>query len=362
MADDVATTSAVIDDLERDLGQAPQTRPWTRRPARRILSFIAGFLVVVIGAELGVRIVHHRLTEPDLYFSDPATIDVKSMNKLAAHGIRSDLTFVGTSMVRRDIDPNLVEKQISGVNWAHNVALPGAQTTIIDRWLLQEVVPRLHPKQVVWGISSLDFNSGRPDHPIDQYNQARATERGFYGDADRVMTNLDLSLYRDSLRDPYKLYQAYIGNAKKLVDKRSLSVLATEKLYYKPLSPAALLKLKKNHFKTVRDKQLHNFRIGTDEIASYKHVITSLQKEHIPLTIVIMPVTTAYLKAHPHGAADYLRWKATVTSVARSYHVTVIDVSRSMPDSAFHDVEHLFVPQAKQFTKMLSAKLRAAGV
>src|SRR5690242_15678681 len=108
MADDVVTSSpsAVIDDLERELPQTPSARP--RRPIRRVLSFVAGFLVVVLGAELGVRLVQRHLPQPNLYFSDVATTDINSMDRLRAAGIHSDLTFVGTSMVRQDVDANLV--------------------------------------------------------------------------------------------------------------------------------------------------------------------------------------------------------------------------------------------------------------
>src|SRR5205814_500643 len=132
-----------------------------------------GFLVVVLGSEVAVRAAQHHLPEPRHYFSIPAETYVHSMNTLRAHGIRSDITFVGTSMVERDIDANLVEKLLPDVHWAHNVALPGSQTSVVRRWLLNEVLPRLRARRVVWGISSLDFNSGRPDHPVDQYDAAR---------------------------------------------------------------------------------------------------------------------------------------------------------------------------------------------
>ncbi len=333
-----------------------------RRPKgpRQIIGWLAGFLVVVLGSEFAVRAAAPHLSDPHNYFSDVATEAVHSMDTLRAHGIRSDLTFVGTSMVRRDVDADTMEAKIPDIHWAHNVGLPGAQSTVVERWLLQEVIPRLHPKRVVWGISSLDFNSGRPDHPIDQYNTARATEPGFFGDLDRIMWNSDISQYRDQLRDPYTLYTDARGRATHLVDHRPLKELATYKVGF-PNHPSAarLKKTRATHF--TRTRQLRNYKVGTDELAAYTTVLDSLRRQHIEVAIVIMPVPKLYLKAHPHGRADYDHWKSVVVAAAAKRHVPVVDMWDSMPDSSFRDTEHLDAAPAHVFSRMLADRLLGIG-
>src|SRR5262245_53921363 len=146
--------AAMVSETRADISRTdapPRPQAGTRRGRRFAAAWLAGFLVVVGGSELAVRAVASRLDEPLDYFSKPAQLMVHDMNVLQAHHIRSDLTFVGTSMVRRDIDANRLEAggngtvRLARVRWAHDVALPGAQTTVVERWLLQEVVPRLHP-------------------------------------------------------------------------------------------------------------------------------------------------------------------------------------------------------------------------
>jgi hypothetical protein len=230
------------------------------------------------------------------------------MNALQRAGIRSDVAFVGTSLVRRGIDANEVERLTPGVKWAHNVALPGAQTPIVERWMLEEVIPRLHPRQVVWGVSSLDFNSGRPDHPIDDYNGARATEQGAYADLDRVLQSSALSEHRDALRDPLTLERAAEGHATTHDSGLPLKDRAIWKLGYAKATPARIQRAKANHLHTLRTKQLVNFTVGKREHDAFVATITAMRRQGIDVVVVIMPVTSVYIGAHPGGSKQFVAW------------------------------------------------------
>lgn len=356
-----ATATVDAPATDTDLDAPPKPRRTRGKGKRAWLQWAAGFLVIVLGAELAVRATASKLPEPLDYFSADSQTVVDDMNVLQAHHVQSDLTFVGTSMVRRDIDANQVEKLIPGVKWAHNVALPGAQAPVVDRWLLQEVIPRIHPKRVVWGMSSLDFNSGRDNKTIDIYNIARATQNGFYGAADRVMENSAISEHRDTLRDPLTLLHAAEGSATKYGKSKPLGDRAVWKLGYKKTTPAQLKKLRAAHLITVRDHQLRHYHTGSVELAAYEHTLRELKAQGIDVVIVFMPVTTGYIGAHPNGAADFDSWKRDAAAVAAALHVPVIDESRAMPDSSFRDYEHLYAAPAHQFTAQLSAKLKAMG-
>ena len=284
------------------------------------------------------------------------------MNVLKSKGTTSRVTFVGTSMVRRDVDAARVEKALKWPDTSvHNVALPGAQTTVVQRWLLEEVVPRLHPKVVVWGVSTLDFNSGRPDHPIDQYSAARASQRGLFGDLDRALEVSAVSKHRDALRDPYELKAAAQDTATKYVEHKALRARATWKLEYDSKTPEQLKKMKANHLITVRDKQLKDFRVGDAEFAAFRDTITALQQQGIKVVIVIMPVPSDYLPLHPKGETQFKQWQQQITNEAVRLNVSVIDdLVRSMPDASFRDYEHLWPEPAREvFTPALAARLRA---
>jgi hypothetical protein len=352
----VATKS---DEFDRELASLPPRRE--RRFRRPVIAWIAGFLAIVVGAEMGVRGFSSRLPQPVDYFSANAQTVVHDLDILHRNHVRSDLTFVGTSMVRRDVAANDFEKLLPDVHWAHNVALPGSQSPVVERWLLEEVDPRIHPKRVVWGMSSIDFNSGRDNKTIDSYDKARATQRGFYADADRLMANLQLSNHRDALRSPLVLEHAAQGTAAVHVKPVPLGDRAVWTLGYPKLSAAGLKRLRAQHRIDVRDHQLLHFQTGTAEIAAYVHTLHVLLQEGTEVAIVLMPVPTGFIALHPRGAADFDSWKAIVTKAATKVGVPVFDLSRSMPDADFRDYEHLYVRPAHQFTATLADRLRTLG-
>lgn len=317
-------------------------------------------IIVIATAEIGVRVATPRLAEPLRYFSGRSQTVVNDMNVLKANGIRSRVTFVGTSMVRRDVDAARVEKELKWPDTSvHNVALPGAQTTVVQRWLLEEVVPRLRPNVVVWGVSTLDFNSGRPDHPIDQYNAARASQDDFFGRLDRIMENSALSEHRDALRDPYELKAAAQDNATHYKERKALKARASWRLEYDSKTPAQLKKMKANHLITVRDKQLRNFQVGADELTAFRDTIKELQSRGIKVVVVIMPVPSDYLPLHPRGEQQFIEWQRQITDEAQALNATVIDnLVRSMADADFRDYEHLWPKPAREnFTPKLAKQL-----
>jgi hypothetical protein len=355
----IARVATLADRLDAP-APAPAPASTKRRRRHPVLMWLAGFLVVFLGAELAVRVVGNQLPEPLRYFSGHAQIFVHDMDTLRDAGVESELTFVGTSMVRRDVDANQLEPLV-GMKWVHNLALPGAQTPVVERWLLEEVLPRIHPKRVVWGISSLDFNAGRPDHVIDEYNAARQTKQGFYAELDRMMELSALSEHREALRDPLSVQRVVEGNGRSYKETRKLQDRAVWKLGYPPSTPQQIERGRANHLRTVRDKQLANFRIGTQEMRAYLDTLRELRRQGIDAAVVLMPVTTGYIDAHPHGAADFNAWKAVVTEAARSVGVPVVDLSNAMPDDAFRDYEHLFVGPAHEFTTRIAAELEQLG-
>lgn len=356
MAGDDRSGTATIEPAPE--APAPPAAP-VRRGRVRWVQWLAGFLIVVLGAELAVRVLADRLPEPLDHFSVHAQRTVNDLEALEAAGVRSDLTFVGTSMVRRDIDANRAEELMPGIEWAHNVALPGAQTPVVERWMLEEVVPRIEPRRVVWGISSIDFNDGRPNKTIDQYELARATERGWYADADRALQRFAVSDHRDVLRDPLQLERSLTGTAADYDRARPLGDRAVWELGYPKTSEEQLRRIQANHLVTVRDRQLADFRTGERELRAYRRTLDALRERGIEVAVVIMPVPSTYVEAHPDGARDFDAWKDEVR--AASGDVPVLDMADTMADEDFRDLEHLYMPAAREFTALLADELQALG-
>lgn len=342
-------------------GQAETVAPSRRRARPRgAVAFLVGFLVVFATAEVGVRMAGGRLPEPREYYSMRAQVLVDEMDALEEAGVRSDLTFVGTSMVGRATVPSVYEEEIDSVEWAHNLALPAGQTPVIRRWLLEEVVPRIDPRVVVWGISSLDFNGGRVEKIIDKYDEARATRSGWLGAADRVLANLGLSRHREELRDPVSLGSIVSGSSR-VKRHGKLAEMGRWDLVYPELPPERLERLRRQHLEMIGRRQLAGFRIGETEMDAFTETLEDLESRGIEVVVVLWPVTTGYVGAHPRGEADFEAWKDAVLRETGEREVAVVDLSSAMPDEDFRDYEHLEVDAAARFSAMLAGELAAMG-
>jgi hypothetical protein len=338
----------------------PAPRAYSRKTA---VSWIAGFLGVLLALELGLHAASSHLSDPVDYVNAKTQTFVHDMDVLKAAGIRSDLTFVGDSLVERDIDAAKFEGNLPNVRWAHDVGIGGFQITTTRPWLLDQVIPRIAPRRVVIGISSSDFNAGRDPatKTLPKYEAARATKPGLDGGANRVLENLALSKYRTELRDPYQLYQAAQGKATHLKTSGTLESRAKWKLGYPKATPAQLARGRRTSLNLIRTQELRNFSVGADEMRAYTDMLQSLRSKGIAAAVVIMPVSSQYIAAHPRGTADFAAWQQAVTAAAAAEHVPVLDMSHSMNDADFRDYEHLEVAPAEQFTSLLLDRLRTLG-
>ena len=336
-------------------GQAAGQSVWTRARVRWVAVFLAGLLAAILVAEVGLWVVESRLPTPlDYYDKRPQDL-VHGMNRIEAAGVHSDITFVGTSQVARGALPRVVRKKL-GFDWVENVALPGAQTPVVQRWLLEEVVPRLHPKRVVWGVSSIDFNGGRPDPVIDRYDAARATRPGFIADADRMLSDhLALAKYRNELRDPVKVAGALrVGQASKQLEplKNLLGPMHHDSSRHPNLNRG---------YQYLTKSQLGDFRVTRRYIEAFQETLRALHKQGIETLVVIMPVPTGFRLAHPEGPAQYERWKATTIKAARATGTKVLDLDNTEPDADFPDFVHLTKSAAKSWSALLADHLAQIG-
>jgi hypothetical protein len=332
-----------------------------RRRGRFTLSFFVGLLVVALGAELAVRLLDPRLPEPLDHFSPDAQTMVHDLDVLADRRITSDVAFVGTSMVRRGIAANRVEGVLDDTTYAHNVALPGSQTPVTERWLLEEVVPRIHPRRVVWGVSSIDFNAGRTNKTIDRYDKARATERGWMAELDRALRAVAVSDHRDTLRDPYELLQTTRRAGIRYDSGRGIDGRGVWELHDKEFTPASLERMRERHRAEVRDQQLVDFEIGREELRAFRHTLQALRDQSIEVVVVAMPVPSGFRSLHPEGPEQFDQWRSTIERETQELGVTWLDLTDAMSDDDFSDYEHLWVDSAFEFTDLLAGRLQDLG-
>lgn len=335
---------------------------------RRWLGLAIGALVVLLLAEVAVRVIEPRLPEPPDWFSPSAARLVREMDAFQTDGDpttgshRLGAAVAGSSMAGRDLLPETVVEE----QWypAGSVALAGGgQTTLQERWLLEEVVPRVDPATVIWGISSLDFNAARRADTIGRYDAARATRTGFFGAADRTLAEVSaLAHNRAALRDPYLMSQVLTGTdeSNALPDRHGEQAITFAR-GFKDLPPAKLARMRAEEAAFAKNVQLRDFHIGRAELDAYRRTLRSLRRSTDHLAVVILPVTQQYIDAHPHGARDYDHWVRVVTRVAREERVDILDETHAMPASAFRDLEHLDLAGAMRFSDQVRESLHGFG-
>jgi hypothetical protein len=325
---------------------------------RSRIGWLAGFLVGLIGvfvvANLGVVAAERRLPSMDDYYDVRAHDVVHDMDRLHAAGVHSDAVLVGTSQMARGGVPRAIEAQ-TGFKYIHNVALPGASTEVVKRWMLDEVVPRIHPRRVIWGVSSIDFNGGRPNPVIAKYDGARATRPGVLGTADRTLASMvPLARRRVELRAPIQLAEDLRAGKPPALqrDKRPIDKLLG------PMRTGTGKKLQRA-YTYLRRQQLADFKATPPYVNAFTSTLRDLKAQGIETVVVIMPVPTLFRAAHPKGAAQYEAWKAMAIKAARDSGAKVLDLNHTEPDVDFPDYVHLTRPAALSWSTLLGQDLHA---
>jgi hypothetical protein len=279
-----------------------------------------------------------------------------TLDALDEAGIRSDLVFIGTSQVGADIQIPPIKAGLASVNEAHNFALPAAQTTVVRRWVLEEVVPHIAPRRVVWGVSSLDFNMNRRNHTFELYNAARATRPGMLGSIDRLFGTISLlSSYRGQLRDP----RAWLDLATGPVIPRD--GFDSKIAYLDRENDGTESEVTRQTRRHIRNGPLLTFAVGEEEVVTFLATLSDLHEMGIEVAAVFMPVPTEYVDLHPNGEADFELFRTTVSGALSQAGMPLFDYSREYAPTAFRDLTHMLGEQANHLSRRLAEDLETLG-
>ena len=318
--------------------------------ARYIIWVLLVTFAVVAIAEGTIRVLDHRLEEPLQWYHISAQRKDAEMDRLAEAGLTSDLTFIGTSMVAADIVTERFEERLVTIVDAHNLALPAAQATVVKRWVLEAVLPKLHPDRVIWGISTLDFNSNRAELPIETYDRSRATRHGVLGVMDRVLDHLALSHHREKLRDLSVLEDLGVSDRERSLTALEDALLGTRRTDENDAKRA-------DQLRRIETEVVNDYTTGERELDAFRTTIDTLLHAGVEVVVVFMPISLAYIDAHPRGASDVDVFHEKVTDIAISLGVEVIDMSSLMDERYFADNTHLNREGAELFSTELIMRL-----
>ena len=92
------------------------------------LLFVLALLGVLVGVDIAIRLSADQLARPLVHYSSETQLLADDLDALDAAGVRSDLTFLGSSMVGRAVYPEVFEADLPGVASVHNLGLPATST------------------------------------------------------------------------------------------------------------------------------------------------------------------------------------------------------------------------------------------
>lgn len=328
------------------------------RVATRYSRLVATAVVVCLLAELGVRVITPRLPDPLEWHSYEAQLKVEQMNELADRG-GARIVFLGSSMMNSAADPAQFPAQTDGEVVAYNASLGAGLPQISVPWAENVVYPRLDPKIVVIGVSSLDLAArGRDLYDFFAKSEAARLALGTASLLDRAEHRLEggsaLYRHRGSLRDPALLLRAVTG--------RRTAATLPEVLSISPLGFQAYLADERYETRDPRARRallraLPDFEVGGFDAQILTGFIERSEADGRRIVLVKMPVTEEYIALHPNGVVSYREFETELARIASKTHADLIDLDGLRDHKFFADENHLNGLGTERFTRRIGRAL-----
>jgi len=317
-------------------------------------------LIVLLVAELAVRAVHSHLPVPSAWPSPELQKKYDQIESRVSSHQSTDVVLVGDSMMDAAGDPGALNAD--GVNQSiYNASIAGETLPTIAQWTMKVVVPRLHPKVVVIGLSSNELNPASldPATGIAAYDASRAARAA--SGTGSVVDNADAFLrkwsylyrYRNSLRHPFGQPATGVFNPTLTATGRDLAFADKQYLQYNTPAQARQVVV------GVIDA-LAGFTVGPKNVAILQGLMTSLHSQGIQVLFVVMPVTADLVSFHPGGAPDYQKAVAAFISIAQHSDARIA-IPGIWPTTQFADPVHLNQAGTTEFSQYLAPLLRGAS-
>lgn len=315
---------------------------------------------MVLLLEAAVRLVAPRLPEPLVWNDREVQNKVARIDALSRRTAASAV-FAGSSSMNAAADAELTTNLIGGNAPAFNAALNGSDLRSIGFWLSNVVGPRLHPRVVVVGTTSLEWN----DNGITQADFYRKLIRsdgareltGRLGRVGRLEAWLEdysyLARYRTELRRPTHVLNGDPRDKSAAVDELG-TLRAIRAFQTRPYGVPAEFR------RRTEQESFHDYAIGGVQQNTLSRLSSALRRMDATLVVVKMPVTSDVFALHPRGKRDYKSYERALERFAESHDVVFVDAASHISDPKFFvDPVHLNAAGTARFTRLLVPTLRA---
>jgi hypothetical protein len=318
-------------------------------------------VVVLLLAELGIRLVEDRLPPPTEWYTPEYGIKEEQMAGLGARHDGASVVFIGSSVIDVSVDPSKVASPPEDGRPAYNAGLIGANLEMVDVWSEHVVEPSLRPSVVVIGVSSRDVNRNGAglEGQTPGFYELPAVRRllGTESAIQKVETRLDdvslLFRYRTVLRRPLEALFGYDSPDRNLAMNTDLGQelhLADTAYQGGP-----------NVETFFRTEPLLQWAGSETQFGAVRNTIDRLHAAGVRVIVLDVPVTDQYVGLHPRGAEDYRGYEAALNVLAAQTGAELVDTGTWLP-AAFSDPLHLNGVGAELLTVVVDQYLRDGRV
>ena len=310
---------------------------------RTVLPILVGVLAVVVLAEVGARLVMTQTTDAIRWYDATAQLKVEQM------GVRGevDVVFAGTSMAQQAFVPSVFTEATGQTAW--NAGLAGGTPEVMSPWLLEEVVPRLQPSTVVWGLSSFDLAPAYGPAQAEVYDEALETRDGWLAAADRAVSSGSV-LVRN--RAVLRSLDALAGAA---AHERGVAHAEAERITGSDgerTEQAADVGEQRGRIVAARLADFTPHQADLDLIAT---TVRSLEADGIDVILVQLPVPDRFRDAHPNGNADHALVGPALAELAAELDVRFLQLLDAAESEDFVDFTHLDAAAAADLSRSFAA-------
>jgi hypothetical protein len=343
-----------VKPVETSTDSAAPPPPAATVARHRGLKLLIGVIVVLLIAELGTRAIASNLPAPLQWQSYETQRKVQQIDALSKKG-GVKIAFIGSSLIDVGIEPTVIDREVGGGTTSYNAGLASSIPRMSVAWAESVVIPKLHPKVIVLGLSSYDLGSEDPNRTAF-YNAFLASSgakeaMGTEDPIQRVNRWLgsvsSLWFHKFQLRDPATVLRAIAGRPQPTdpeADDVSAHGRETIDQYTSFVNETGL--------------DLKGWSIGTKDTDAVKQFITYAKKRHITVVLVDMPVTNQFVDDMPHGEADYQTFRAELAQLGAHGRATVLYYDTLRSDSLFQNDIHLNHAGAEFLSTGLGAALK----
>ncbi len=313
-------------------------------PSRAVaLQVLIGILAVVVLAEVAARLVMSQTTEAIRWYDATAQLKVEQMENLG----EVDVVFAGTSMAQQAFVPAAFADEAGLTAW--NAGLAGGTPEVMSPWLLEEVVPRLQPSTVVWGLSSFDVAPAYGPAQAAVYDEALETRDGWLAEVDRAVS-AGSTLVRN--RAVLRSLDALAGAA---AHERGVAHAEAERITGADGERTEQTTGITEQRGQIVAARLAAFAPDPDDLALITQTVRSLEANGIEVILVQLPVPDRFRDAHPQGNADHALVGPALAELAAELDVRFLQMLDEAESDDFVDFTHLNAATAESFSRSFAA-------